>query len=309
MTRPPEEAAATEKVGRIGKQMSTSGKSRPGIWQVVKRSVQEFSADDMLTYAMALSYQVFFSLFPFVIFLLALLGLLNIPGFFDWLLEQARTVMPSQAAGLVENVIGQVRNQAAGGVLSFGAIVALWSASSAVRMAMHALNVAYDVEDRAAWKKFPLSLLYALLLAVLVIAAVGLMMFGPQLVQPIAQQVGLGSVFVTLWAWLRIPVAILLIAFILALVYYLFPNTSQPFRIITPGAIVAVIVWVAASLGFSFYVQNFGSYSATYGALAAVIVLLFYFFISASVMLFGAEVNAEAYREVAEDGDNGEGSG
>lgn len=289
--------------------MSTSGKSRPGIWQVVKRSVQEFSADDMLTYAMALSYQLFFSLFPFVIFLLALLGLLNIPGFFDWLLEQAKTVMPSQAAGLVENVIGQVRSQAAGGVLSFGAIVALWSASSAVRVAMHALNVAYDVEDRAMWKKFPLSLLYALLLAVLVIAAVGLMMFGPQLVQPIAQQVGLGSVFVTLWTWLRIPVAILLMAFILALVYYLFPNTSQPFRIITPGAIVAVIVWVAASLGFSFYVQNFGSYSATYGALAAVIVLLFYFFISASVMLFGAEVNAEAYREVAEDGDNGEGSG
>lgn len=289
--------------------MSTSGKSRPGIWQVVKRSVQEFSADDMLTYAMALSYQLFFSLFPFVIFLLALLGLLNIPGFFDWLLEQAKTVMPSQAAGLVENVIGQVRSQAAGGVLSFGAIVALWSASSAVRVAMHALNVAYDVEDRAMWKKFPLSLLYALLLAVLVIAAVGLMMFGPQLVQPIAQQVGLGSVFVTLWTWLRIPVAILLMAFILAFVYYLFPNTSQPFRIITPGAIVAVIVWVAASLGFSFYVQNFGSYSATYGALAAVIVLLFYFFISASVMLFGAEVNAEAYREVAEDGDNGEGSG
>ncbi len=289
--------------------MSTSGKSRPGVWQVAKRSVQEFSADDMLTYAMALSYQVFFSLFPFVIFLLALLGLLNIPGFFDWLLEQARTVMPSQAAGLVENVIGQVRNQAAGGVLSFGAIVALWSASSAVRMAMHALSVAYDVEDRAVWKKFPLSLLYALLLAVLVIAAVGLMMFGPQLVQPIAQQVGLGSVFVALWTWLRIPVAILLIAFILALVYYLFPNTNQPFRIITPGAIVAVIVWVAASLGFSFYVQNFGSYSATYGALAAVIVLLFYFFISAAVMLFGAEVNAEAYREVAEDGDNGEGGG
>ncbi len=286
---------------------STSGKSRPGLWQVVKRPVKEFSADDMLTYAMALSYQVFFSLFPFVIFVLALLGLLNIPGFFDWLLQQARTVMPSQAAGLVENVIGQVRSQAAGGVLSFGAIVALWSASSAVRMTMHALNVAYDVEDRAAWKKFPLSILYTLVLAVLLIAAVALMLLGPQIAQWFAQQVGLGSLFVTLWTWLRIPVAILLIAFILALVYHLFPNTGQPFRIVTPGAIVAVIVWVAASLGFSFYVQNFGSYSATYGALAAVIVLLFYFFISAAVMLFGAEVNAEVYREVDEGGDGGEG--
>ncbi len=289
--------------------MSTSGKSRPGVWQVAKRSVQEFSADDMLTYAMALSYQVFFSLFPFVIFLLALLGLLNIPGFFDWLLEQARTVMPSQAAGLVENVIGQVRNQAAGGVLSFGAIIALWSASSAVRMAMHALSVAYDVEDRAVWKKFPLSILYTLLLAVLLIATVGLMILGPQVAQWVAGLVGLGSVFVTLWTWLRIPVAVLLMIFILALVYYLFPNIRQPFRIITPGAIVAVIVWVAASLGFSFYVQNFGSYSATYGALAAVIVLLFYFFISAAIMLLGAEINAEVYREVAEDGYNGKSGG
>ena len=288
--------------------MSTSGKSRPGIWRVMKRSVQEFSADDMLTYAAALSYQMFFALFPFIIFVLALLGLLNIPGFFDTLLNQSRTLLPDQAYSLVEQVVGQVRSQATGGVLSFGAAVALWTASSAVRMAMHALNVAYDVdEERPVWKKFPLSILYTLLLAVLLIAAVGLMLLGPQAAQWVAQQVGLGSFFVALWAWLRIPVAILLIAFILALVYYLFPKTDQPFRIITPGAIVAVVVWVAASLGFSFYVQNFGSYSATYGALAAVIVLLFYFFISAAVMLFGAEVNAEAYREVDEGGDGGEG--
>ena len=289
--------------------MSTSGESRPGIWRVVKRSVREFSADDMLTYAAALSYQMFFALFPFIIFVLALLGLLNIPGFFDTLLNQSRTLLPDQAYSLVEQVVGQVRSQATGGVLSFGAAVALWTASSAVRMAMHALNVAYDVEEeRPAWKKFPLSILYTLLLAVLLITAVVLMVLGPQVAQWVAQQVGLGSIFVTLWAWLRIPVAILLIALILALVYYLFPNTTQPFRIITPGAIVAVIVWVAASLGFSFYVQNFGSYSATYGALAAVIVLLFYFFISAAVMLFGAEVNAEAYREVDEGGDDGEGN-
>ncbi len=288
--------------------MSTSGKSRPGLWQVVKRSVKEFSADDMLTYAAALSYQVFFSLFPFIIFVLSLLGLLNIPGFFDTLLNQSRTLLPNQAYNLLEQVVSQVRGQATGGVLSFGAVVALWTASSAVRMAMHALNVAYDVEEeRPVWKKFPLSILYTLLLAVLLIAAVGLMLLGPQVAQWVAQQVGLGSFFVTLWAWVRIPVAILLIAFILALVYYLFPNTDQPFRIVTPGAIVAVIVWVAASLGFSFYVQNFGSYSATYGALAAVIVLLFYFFISAAVMLFGAEVNAEVYREVDEGGDGGKG--
>lgn len=270
--------------------------------RVAKRSVKAFSEDDMLTYAAAVSYQVFLSLFPFVIFLLSLLGLLNIPGFFDTLLGQARTVLPEDAVGLVEGVVADVDEQAAGGVLSFGAIVALYTASAAVRMAMHALNVAYDVveEERPAWKKFPLSLLYTVLLAVLAIAAVGLFVLGGQAAEWFSNLAGLGTLFVTLWTWLRIPVAILLVALILALVYYLFPNNDQPFRLITPGAAIAVIVWVLASLGFSFYVQNFGDYSATYGTLAAVIVLLFYFYISAAVLLFGAEVNSEIYREVAE---------
>lgn len=289
--------------------MSGSTARKPGFFRVLKRSVKEFSADDMLTYAAAVSYQVFFSLFPFVIFLLALLGVLNLSGFFDTLLQQSRTVLPQSAFGLVEGIVSQVRNQSGGGILSFGAIIALYSASAAVRMVMHALNVAYDVEqERPAWKKFPLSLLYTLLLAVLLITAVGLFVLGSSVAQWFAGLVGFGSLFVTLWMWLRIPVAILLVALILALVYYLFPNTKQPFKLITPGALIAVIVWIAASLGFSFYVRNFGSYSATYGALAAVIVLLFYFYISAAVLLFGAEVNAEIYREVAE-GEDEEGGG
>ncbi len=278
--------------------------------QAVKRSFQEFSEDDMTTYAAAVSYQVFFSLFPFVIFLLALLGFLNLQPVFDFLLNQAQTLMPQNAFSMVESIIGQIQGQASGGIMSFGVIIALWSASSAVRMTMHALNIAYDVEDRAAWKKFPLSILYTLLLAVLIVVAAGLMFFGPQLVEPILQAVGLGAIsnlILTLWTWLRIPVAILLLMLAVALIYYLFPNTSQPFRFITPGAVIAVIVWIAASLGFSWYVSNFGSYSATYGALAAVIVLLFYFFISAAILLFGAEVNSEIYREVAEE--NGGSSG
>ena len=290
--------------------MSGSTARKSGIFGVVKRSVKEFSADDMLTYAAAVSYQVFFSLFPFVIFLLALLGVLNLSGFFDTLLQQSQTVLPQSAFGLVESIVGQVRNQSGGGILSFGAVIALYSASSAVRMVMHALNVAYDIEEeRPAWKKFPLSLLYTLLLAVLLIAAVGLFVLGSSVARWFSDLVGFGTLFVTLWTWLRIPMAVLVMALILALIYYLFPNTKQPFRLITPGALIAIIVWIAASLGFSFYVSNFGSYSATYGALAAVIVLLFYFYISAAVLLFGAEVNAEIYREVAESEDEDGGGG
>ena len=269
------------------------------------RAIKNFSNDDMLVYAAALSYQLFFSLFPFVIFLLALLGLLNIPGFFDWLLKQSQTVLPGQASGLMKNIIGQIRGQAASGALSLGAVLALWSASSAVRMAMHAFNVGYKVEDRPAWKKFPASIFYTAALAVLIIVAAALMMIGPQLASWIAKQVGMGSVFATIWTWARIPVAVVVLLLAAALVYDLFPNVDQPFRFITPGSVLAVIVWILASLGFSWYVANFASYNATYGSLAAVIVLLFYLFISAAILLFGAELNAEVYHEATEDGGTG----
>ena len=290
---------------------SSQNKNKAGIGQVLVRSAKEFSADDMLTYAAAVSYQIFFSLFPFIIFLLALLGLLQIPGFFDTLLNQAEQVMPASAFGLIEGIVQQVRGQAAGGVLSFGVVVALWSASSAVRMMMHALNVAYDVEqERSALKKIPLSILYTLIIAAMLIVAVGCIVLGSSVAQWVGGLVGFGSTFVTVWTWLRIPIAVVLIIFILALVYYLFPNVdNQPFRWITPGAVVAVIVWIAASLAFSFYVSNFSSYSATYGALAAVIILLLYFFISTAIILFGAEMNAEAYRGRVAEVEEQEGSG
>ncbi len=290
--------------------MTTRGQRKAKLGKVGKsliKPIEEFIEDDMTTYAAALAYQTFFSLFPFVLFLVALLGFLQIPGFFDWLLDQARTVLPEQAMGVVEQVIGQIRGQSSGELLSLGIIIALWVASSGVRMLMNALNVAYDVaEERPAWKRYPLSIFYTLVLAVVIIVAVGLMLVGPQVMEWLADQIGLGALFVTLWAWLRLPVAILLLMVVVALVYYLFPNVDQPFRFITPGAVLTVIVWIAASFGFSFYVSNFASYSATYGSLGAVIVLLLYFFVSAAVLLFGAEVNAQVYYHFAEGEDEGE---
>jgi membrane protein len=264
------------------------------------RSIKKFSNDDMAVYAAALSYQLLFSIFPFMIFLLALLGLLNITELFDWLLKQAQTMLPGRASELVNNIVEEIRS-GAGGALSFGVVVGLWSASSAVRMTMHALNVAYEVEDPAVWKKFPLSILYTVLLAVLVIAAAALMLIGPRLAAWVAKLVGLGDVFTTVWTWARIPVGVMLLVLVAALIYYLFPNTGQPFQLITPGAILAVIVWVVASLGFSWYVANFASYNSVYGSLAGVIVLLLYFFISAAILLLGAELNSELYYQTVED--------
>jgi membrane protein len=274
------------------------------------RAAQEFIKDDMYYYAAALSYQVLFSLFPFLIFFVALLGALNFLGYVDQLHDQAqlldaRLLLPEQAPGIVVQTLAQIRSQAQT-FLSLSIIVALWTASAAVRMTMHALDVVYDVkEKRPVWKKYSLSILYTILLAVLIIVAAGLMLIGSEVVRWLAQQIELGSVFVALWDWLRIPVAVLLLIVILVLVYYFCPNANVSPRSIAPGAVLAAIVWLGASFGFSFYVKNFASYSATYGSLAAVIVLLLYLFIAACALLLGAEVNAQIHYQFT-DGQKGD---
>jgi membrane protein len=282
---------------------------------LVKRSLRAFSKDDMTTYAAALSYHALFALFPFLIFFIALLGFLNIPRFFDWLLEQAQTAFPEDAYLRLEEVTRQIQDQPRGGLLSFGIVTAIWASSSGIRSLMNALNVAYDVEEsRPAWKLYALSIVYTLALASLLIAGAGLMLLGPQAIEAIADEVGLGNLFVTLWTWLRWPVLALLMILAAALVYYVAPNVDQPFRLITPGAACAVIIWIIASIGFSIYVSNFGNYNATYGSLGGVVVLLFYFYLSSAVLLLGAEMNAELHRvkagpAVPEDDGQPEGAG
>ena len=134
------------------------------------------------------------------------------------------------------------------------------------------------------------------LLAAIFLVALALMFMGPQTIEWLADQIGLGSVVVTLWTWLRIPVAIVLMVLAIALIYYFFPNVDQPFVIVSPGSVFAVIVWIIGTLGFSFYLSNFGNYNATYGSLAGVIVLLLYIYISSMVLLLGAELNAVIFK-------------
>lgn len=272
-----------------------------GLGELSKRALKGFFEDDMVSYAAALAYYVFLALFPFSILLLALLGFLGIPGLFDWLLDQAEAALPGQAMDLVEQVIGQIRSQSQGWLLLFGIAVGLWSAPSTVWLLMVALNVAYDVEEtRPLWKRLLLSVVYTLGLAVLITIATALMMIGPQAVMWLANEIGIGTLFVGLWSWLRWPVTALLLMLVVAIVYYVAPDVDEPFRFVSPGAVLCVIGWLAASLGFSYYVSNFASYGAVYGSLSAVIVLLLEFFISASVLLLGAEVNAVIYHRTSE---------
>jgi membrane protein len=272
-------------------------------------AIKRFGEDDMLTYAAAIAFQMVFSLFPFLIFLSALLGILQIPGFFEQLIAKAQTELPGQAMGILEEVVGQIRETKSVGLLLFGAIATLWAASSGIRALMHALNSAYHVEqERATWKRYPLSIVYTIFLAAMVIAAVGLMLLNTQDMRWIADQFDLGvsTTFAVLWTWFRFPVAVLLLMVVVEFVYYVLPNADEPFRFITLGAVLAVIVWVAGSLGFSYFVSNFVVYNATYGSLGTFMALQLYFFISASILLLGAEVNVEIYYQLDEDEEEGE---
>jgi membrane protein len=275
-------------------------KRSTGALRIAKLAIGDFFAHDMPTYAAALAYRVLFSLFPFLIFLTALLGFFRMPQLFDWLREQAAYVLPAEAMQLVDTVLSELQTPQ-GGLMSFAIALALWSASAAVVETMNALNVAYDVKERRpAWKRTLVSILYTLALALMLGIAAGLMLTGPAVLGWVARYVGLDAIFIAFWTYLRWPVAAFLLMIAVAMIYYAAPNIKQPFRLLSPGAVLAVSVWIIASIAFAFYVQSFGDYNKTYGSMGAVVILLLYFFLSAAVMLFGAEVNAVIMRERGE---------
>ncbi|SEJ06762.1 YihY/virulence factor BrkB family protein [Pseudomonas sp. NFR16] len=273
---------------------------------VLVRTVKEFLDDEMSTYASALAYQMLFSLFPFLLFLIALIGFLHLPDFFSWLRLQSELVLPPQALDQVNPVIDQLQ-QSKGGLLSIGIVIALWTASAGVRLMMSAMNAAYDVvEERPVWKRIPLSVLYTIGIAGMLLAAAALMVTGPQVISWLAAQIGMEDFIVTLWTILRWPLIIILLMVAVAIMYYVMPDVKQNFRFITPGSVLAVVVWIVASLGFAYYVKTFADYNAMYGSIGAIIVLLLYFYISAAVLLLGAEMNAVIEHMSAEGKDKGE---
>jgi len=216
--------------------------------RVLVRTVSEFLDDEMSTYASALAYQMLFSLFPFLLFLIALIGFLHLPDFFSWLRLQSELVLPPQALEQVNPVIDQLQ-QSKGGLLSVGIVIALWTASAGVRLMMSAMNAAYDVpEGRPVWKRIPLSIFYTIGIAGMLLAAAALMVLGPQVMSWVASQVGMEEIIVTVWTVLRWPAIVILMMVAVALIYYVMPDVKQEFRFITPGSVLAVVVWIIASL-------------------------------------------------------------
>src|SRR5215218_1943805 len=286
---------------------------RIGIIELGERSIRKFFEHRMKTYAAALAYRGLFGLFPFVLILVVLAGLLGFADFFDRLVNQTGSEptqqVPQQLEPAVERgreqiqplerMIEQAQRQAGGELLFFGVALALWSTSALARTLTEAFNAAYETsETRPGWKRSALSLAFGPVLAVVVIFSVGLMLIGPRIVERIADLVGLDEVFVFLWGWLRIPAALSLLAVVLALVYRYGPDAKQRFRSLGLGAALAVVLWTISSVGFSFYLENFANYGVTYGSLGAAVGLLLYLYLSASVVLLGAEVNAAIYHAI-----------
>jgi membrane protein len=289
---------------------------KSGIIDLGERTIRAFFFEHpMATYAAALAYRSLFGLFPFVLILVVLVGALGFPDFIDRAMDQAHAqssrYVPQQLEPVVEPAREQVKpllgmieraeQQAGGKLLFFGVAVALWSVSAVARTLTEAFNVAYQVaETRRWWKQLALSLAFGPVLALVVIVSVALMLVGPQLVGSIAALVDLDELFVRLWGWLRFPVALLLLAVALSVVYRFAPNARQRFRSVVPGAVLSVVLWAISSVGFSFYLVNFANYGVTYGSLGAAVGLLFYLYLCASVVLFGAELNAAISRPITD---------
>jgi membrane protein len=266
---------------------------------VLKRTVSEFKDDNLTDWAAALTYYGILSLFPGLLVLVSILGLIGTSAT-QPLIDNLGTVTPGPAKEIVTGALeGLQKNSGAAGVLAIvGIAVALWSASNYVGAFMRASNAIYEVDEgRPFWKVRPLQLAVTLVMVLLLaVCAVAVVVSGP-LAEKAGDLIGVGSTAVTVWNIAKWPVIAVIFMTMLALLYYAAPNVKHPrFRWVSPGSVAAVVLWLVASAAFAFYVANFGSYNKTYGTLGGVIIFLTWLWISNIAVLLGAELNAEAER-------------
>jgi membrane protein len=267
-----------------------------GLVQFFKLTFKEVSEDHVMAFAGNLTYKALFAIFPFFTFLLSLLGLFNATELVNDLIDRLSGVVPQTATAFIEDqLLGITRSQAES-AFTIGAIIsillALWGISGAFRSVMEAMNVMYEVEeDRPAWKQYGISIFISLAVIVLMLTALGIVVFGSAVGGGLASAIGLGSVFQTVWSIAQWPILACIVLFAFAIVYYFGPAARQKWRWISPGSILAFVFWLLFSLLFSFYVGNFSSYNETYGSLAGVAILMLYIYYSAVIMLIGAEMN------------------
>ena len=268
-------------------------------WSVLKRTVKEFRGDNLTDWAAALTYYGVLAIFPAILALVSILGLLG-QSATQPLIDNLGQVAPGPAKDIFTSAIQNLqRSQGAAGIVFIvGLASALWSASGYVAAFMRASNAIYDVEEgRPIWKTLPTRVFTTLaLLLMLAAVAVGVAVTGP-LAEQVGKLLGIGTSAVTIWDIAKWPVILLLVITMFAILYWASPNVKHPkFRWVSPGGIAGLLLWILASVAFAFYVANFASYNKTYGALAGVIIFLVWLWISSIAILLGAEFNAELER-------------
>jgi membrane protein len=272
-----------------------------GFLATLKRTAAEFMEDNLTDWAAALTYYGLLALFPALIAMVSLIGLVGDPkSTTESLTEIITEIGPASAAETFSGPIESIASNqgAAGFAFVAGLAVALWSASGYVGAFMRASNVIYETpEGRPFWKLRPLQLAVTLAMVVLMaILALALVLTGP-VVEAVAGPIGIGSTAVDIWNIAKWPAMLAIFLLMIALLYYASPNVKlRGFKWVTPGSLVAIVVWALASAAFAFYVANFGSYDKTYGTLGGLVALLVWFWISNLAILFGHQLNAERER-------------
>jgi membrane protein len=262
--------------------------------ELARRTFRESVEDDCLGLAAQLSYYFFLALFPAILFLLALASFFPLENLTDDIARVLGPFVSREILELIREQMVRLAQQQSGGLLTFGVLAALWSSSAALVSIVSALNRAYDIEEARPWWKVRLvSIGLTLGVALFVLIGLSLVLAGPTVADYLARTTGWGAPFKWGWLILQWPLVLALVSVAIALVFYFGPDAEQDWVWVTPGAIVATVLWVVVSLAFKLYVAHFTNYNAAYGTVGAVIVLLLWFYVSGIAVLVGAELNAE----------------
>jgi membrane protein len=273
--------------------MRIPGLRELGLRGLARKLYQHWTDHAVPDKAAQLSYYFLFSLFPFLFFLVTLTPYLPIKGATDQLIARISAIMPAAATAILKEHLDSLVNVQHPKLLTFGLLIALWSASRGIDALRTALNLAYDVkETRPFWKTQALAIAVTVLSAVLVLASVALFALGTTAGEWIADRLGVERYYAIVWSWLRWPITALLIMFVLAVLYYVLPDAKQEWRFITPGSVIGTLLWLLATWGFTQYAEHFGKYNATYGSIGGVIVLMTWLYITGLVFILGGEINA-----------------
>jgi len=277
--------------------------------QLTKRVWTGINDDDVLGRAAQLAYNFLFAIFPGLIFVTALLGMLAGPGtqLRESLMRYMATAMPGPASQVIAQNLQQTSQASSGWKVLLGIVLALWSASAGMAALQDTLNAVYNVkEGRSFLKARSLAIGLTILCSLLVLTALSIILFGNEAANFVSAHLGLGPVITWTWKIVQWPIAFFFLTLVFAIIYYAAPDVEQRhWQWISPGAVIGIVLWLVVSFGFRVYLHFFNSYSATYGALGAVIILMLWFYVTGAAILTGGEVNAEIENAAARRGEPG----